>query len=257
MNKDQKENLKRQLEASVRLDGRAYDEYRDVQVTKGVVETAEGSAEVQIGDTHVIAGVKMEAGTPYSDSPDEGVLMVGVELSPIANVDFETGPPSFNAIELARVTDRGIRESKSIDVHKLCIKEGEKVWIVNVDIAIINDDGNLFDACSLAAIAAIQDAKIPEFSEKSGVDYSKKTKKGLPLTKQPIGITVVKIGNTLLADPTNLELKGLDARLTITTVDDGTICALQKGGEGTLTADVVMAMVDIAQKKAAELRKKL
>lgn len=256
MNKDQKANLLTLLTAGVRVDGRAVDQYREVTIKKGTIETAEGSAELHIGDTHVIAGVKMEAGTPFPDTPDEGVLMVGVELSPLASPDFETGPPSFDAIELARVTDRGIRESKSIDVKKLCITKGEKVWIVNVDICIINDAGNLFDACSLAAIAAIQDAKIPEFKDGSA-DYSKKTKKGLPLSKIPLGITILKIGNHFVVDPTKEEREGLDARLTITTVDDGTICALQKGGEGTLTKEDVLTMVDLAQEKAKELRKKL
>lgn len=253
MNREQKENFLRNLDAGVRFDGRTLDQYRSIEIQKGTIATAEGSAEVKIGNTHVIAGVKMEAGSPFSDTPDEGVLMVGVELSPIASPDFESGPPDFDAIELARVTDRGIRESKSIDVKKLCIKEGEKVWIVNVDISVLNDDGNLFDTCSLAAIAAIQDARLPTINKDGTVDYEKKTKTGLPLVQVPLGVSVVKAGKNIFVDPTRLESKGVDARLTITTIDGGTICALQKGGD-TLTKDVVMEMVDLAQKKAKELR---
>lgn len=256
MNRDQKENFLRMLDAGVRFDHRDASQYRKIVVTKGIIATAEGSAEVTIGDTRVIAGVKMEAQTPYSDTPNEGVLMVGVELSPIASPEFESGPPDILSIELARVTDRGIRESRSIDVEKLCIKKGEKVWSVNVDISVLNDDGNLFDACSLAAVAAIQDAKIPAIDKEGTVDYEKKTKNGLPLVQVPLGITVVKVGKHYLVDPTRRELKGIDARLTVTTIEDGTICALQKGGE-PITKDDVVAMVDLAQKKAKELRKHL
>jgi exosome complex RNA-binding protein Rrp42 (RNase PH superfamily) len=74
--------------------------------------------------------------------------MVGAELLPLSNPDFESGPPGIQAVELARVVDRGIRESKCLDFKKLCIKQGEKAWIILIDIVTLNDAGNLFDASS-------------------------------------------------------------------------------------------------------------
>ena len=73
----------------------------------------------------------MELGVPYSDTPDEGSLMVGAEFLPMASSDFEMGPPGVDAIELARVVDRSIRESEAIDMKKLCIETGKKMWIVS------------------------------------------------------------------------------------------------------------------------------
>jgi len=90
----------------------------------------------------VFAGVKLEIGTPYPDTPDEGGLMINTELIPLSNPEFESGPPGIQAIELSRVVDRGIRESKAIDMKKLCIEPKEKVWTVIVDIIPINDEGN-------------------------------------------------------------------------------------------------------------------
>ena len=58
-----------------------------------------------------------------------------------------------NRIELSRVVDRGIRESGCIDMESLCIVPGEKVWGVMIDIHVLSDQGNIFDACGLAAIA--------------------------------------------------------------------------------------------------------
>ena len=113
----------------------------------------------------MITGVKMAIETPYPDTPDSGNLMVGAELSPMASPEFESGPPSIQAIELARVVDRGIRESKAIDFDKLCIEKGEKVWSVMIDLTPINDAGNLFDVAALSALAAIKNAKFPKLEE--------------------------------------------------------------------------------------------
>ena len=143
-----KEYMESIIDQNKRIDGRKFDEYRKIEVEYGISpKSAEGSARVKIGDTEVLAGIKMELGTPFSDKPDEGSIMVNVELIPMASSLFESGPPSINAIELARVTDRGIRESKALDFKKLCVREGEKVWLVFIDIYPINADGNLFDAC--------------------------------------------------------------------------------------------------------------
>jgi len=255
MNRDQLINLNKFLDENLRYDGRKKDDYRDVEVKTGISVTAEGSAEVSIGDTVVLAGVKMELGTPYSDSPDEGVLMVGVELSPIASREFESGPPGFNAIELARVTDRAIRESRSIDTKALCVSAGEKVWIASVDITILNDAGNLFDACSLAAIAAIKDTKLPSVDDNYVVDYHKKSDNGLPLVKTPISVTIYRIGKHLIIDPTPVEIEASDARLTVGSIDSGILCSMQKGGPGTLTKEDVIEMVSLAVDKASDLRK--
>ncbi len=143
------------LRDNERIDGRGFDEFRNVEIIPNVIEKAEGSALVKLGDTQVVVGVKMQPGEPYPDTPDRGVIIVNAELVPLASPTFEPGPPDENSIELARVVDRGIRESEAVDLSKLVIEEGEKVWIVFVDIHALDDDGNLLDASALAAIAAL------------------------------------------------------------------------------------------------------
>lgn len=253
---EMKQYLINALDQGIRFDGRKPTEYRKVSVEYGISETADGSARVKIGDTEVLAGVKMEIGKPYPDTPDEGALMVGAELIPMANPDFEAGPPSIQAIELARVVDRGIREAKAIDTKKLCVKEGEKVWTVSIDIIPINDAGNLLDAAGLAALAALKDAKFPEFDGES-IDHRAHTNKKLPIVKEPIPITVLKVGNHFIVDPVSEEEKSYDARLTVASISDDVICALQKGGDSPITIEDVDKMVDIALDKAKEMRKAL
>ncbi len=256
MNREQKDYILNFLEQGVRFDGRKLEEYRPIKVERGFSENAEGSAKVTIGNTEVLAGVKLSVDEPYPDTPDGGTMMINVELLPLSNPNFEPGPPGIQAIEIARVVDRGIRESESIDTKKLCIKKGEKVWSILVDICPINDDGNLFDASTLAVVAALQNTKFPSYNGNI-VDYKKKTKESLPLRKLPVSCTVIKIDNYFIVDPTPEEEKKIDSRLTVEVEEDGTLCALQKGGDKPLTAEDIDKMVGIGIEKSKELRKLL
>lgn len=249
-----KNNILKVLDKGMRYDGRDMLEYRNIVVEPNAIKKAEGSARVKIGDTEVIAGVKLSIGTPYPDTPDEGSLMVGAELYPLSSPEFESGPPGMQSIEIARVVDRGIRESKAIDQKKLCIEKGEKVWTVSIDICSVNDAGNLFDAAALATLVALKNTKFPEYKD-DVVNYKVKTKKALPVDKEPIEITVYKIGKHFIVDPSNEEEKWYDARLTVAITKDRTICAMQKGGESPLSSDDISKMVDIATEKQKELRK--
>lgn len=253
INESMKKHVSNYLSKGIKYDGRKLTQYRDIKIEVGVSGSAEGSARVMIGNTEVIAGVKMAIEKPYPDTPDEGMLMVNVELLPMSSPDFESGPPDIRSIELARVIDRGIRESKTIDNKKLCIESGEKVWSVMIDICTINDEGNLIDCAGLAAIAAILDARFPKV-EDGKIDYKTKTDQKIPLSKVPIPITVLKIDKYILIDPIIDEEKIADARLTVTSTEEGLICALQKGGNDTLLDTDVKEMVELALEKSKELR---
>ena len=251
-----KQDIIKALKKGIRFDSRGPTDFRDLQVEIGGVKTAEGFAHVKLGETEVLVGVKLSVEKPFPDTPDEGVLSVNSDLSPMANPKFEAGPPSIKAIELARVVDRGIRESRTVDVKSLCIEPGEKVWVVHVDIAPINDDGNLIDASGIAAILALKNTVFPEYDGET-VNYKKHTDNKLPVSATPIPITVFKCGDQLIIDPTEEEETFSDARLTVTSMENGVITALQKGGEGPLTIDEINEMANVAIKKAGEVRKKI
>lgn len=256
MSEETRQHILASLSKGIRFDGRKEEDIREVSVEYGVSNSAEGSARVKIGDTEVIVGVKMAVEEPYPDTPDKGNLMVNAELLPLSSPEFESGPPGIEAIELARLVDRGIRESGAVDFKKLCIKEGEKVWSVMIDVCTINSNGNLIDASALAAMAALKDTKFPKYEDEK-IDYMEHTKEKLPLMKEPVAVTVFKIENNFIVDPIEEEEQNIDARITVTTIKDGTICSLQKGGDTPLTVDEIDKMIEIAQKKAKELRQKL
>ena len=239
-----------------RVDGRAPTEYRKLDVESGVIERAEGSARVHLGKTDVIVGVKVDTGKPFPDMPDKGVLTVNAELVPLASPAFEPGPPGEQAVELARVVDRGIRESKAIDLEKLCVESGKLVFVVFIDVYVLNHDGNLIDASAIAALAALINTKMFKYTVEEGEIVKKPGYTPLPVVNYPVAVTFAKIGNKLILDTGIDEEEVMDARLTITMDKDGHICAIQKGGgSGYFTKEEILEASKIASEKTSELRK--
>ncbi|MCS7108566.1 MAG: exosome complex protein Rrp42 [Sulfolobales archaeon] len=244
------------LGKGLRPNGRKVDEIRPVTIIKDYIPNADGSALVKLGNTQVLVGVKLEIGTPFSDTPNEGNLMVNAEFMPTASPVFEPGPPDENAIELSRVIDRGIRESKAIDLSKLAIISGRKVWNIWVDIYVLDHDGNLIDASSIGTLAALMSTKLPNIEVKdSGEIVIDKSNKGepLPLSKAVAAVTIGKIGNYLIVDPDIEEESLLDSRLTVIVDEDGSIAGLQKSGAGYLIEEELPTIINIALSKGKEV----
>lgn len=130
-------------------------------------------------ENRIICRVSCEIVEPFPDRPNEGFFNFTIEFSPMADPSFEVGRPSEVAIELGRIIERGLRESKAIDTEALCIISGEKVeflvhslfklahfkkkkvWFVRCDIHIVDNGGNLLDCASIAAITALCNFRRP------------------------------------------------------------------------------------------------
>jgi exosome complex component RRP42 len=237
-----------------RMDGRALDEHRAISIRTGVIEKANGSAIVTLGNTQVIAGVKVATGVPFPDTPDKGLLVVNAEILPLASAYAEPGPPSEEAIELARVVDRGVRESEMVDLTKLCLIEGKLVYTVFVDVNIMNVDGNLFDATSYAVVAALKTAKMKKYVVEDDKPKATNETVAVPVERIPVSVTLARIGNALLVDPTSEEEAAMDMRITITTDDEGHICASQKGEASTIAPAMVLEAADTSLKVGKTIR---
>jgi exosome complex component RRP42 len=245
------------LSRGKRLDGRGLNEARKLEIKTHVIAKANGSAMVTLGNTQVLAGVKIDKGTPFPDTPDKGLLIVGAEVLPMAAAYLEAGPPDESAIELARVVDRGVRESEMIDVSSLVIKAGKWVYSVFCDVNILNADGNLFDATSYAVVAALLTAKMPKFVLEGDVVKDTGERVPLPVSKIPISVTIASINNTLVLDPTEEEEAVMDARITLDTEDGGNLCAGQKGEPGTFTPEQILTAAEWSIARGKEVRQQI
>jgi exosome complex component RRP42 len=250
-----KDRIAELLSQGKRIDGRAFDEHRELKIETGVVPKANGSARVHLGDTDVVCGVKIQPDRPFPDMGDKGIFICTAELLPFSHPSVETGPPGEAVIELARVVDRGVRESKMIDMSQFVIKKNKSVVGIFADNTVLDYDGNLFDACSYAATAAILSAKSPkwEFVD-DGPVLVEGEESELPITTIPVSVTVGRIGEHIIADPSGEEWDCLDARITITTNSDGNICALQKGGTDGFTAEDLIKCGGIAISSGSRIR---
>ena len=241
------------LKKGERLDGRDLWQQRDISVKSNVIASAEGSSEVSLGKTRVITGLKYDVGAPFPDLPNEGVCTFMAELSPLASPLFERGPPDEQSIELARVVDRGIRHADCVQTKKLCIKEKEAVYILFVDIYVINYSGNMIDASGVSSLTTLISSQIPEGKwENNEVVWTGKYLGGDKLVNElPIILTYGKIGDIIFLDPSLPEELVCDGSISISVTEDK-ITSIQKSGTATFSIEDV----EMLSKKSMEFGKK-
>jgi exosome complex component RRP42 len=248
-----KDLLLASLKRGERLDGRGLHDYRSIKLQYNIVSKAEGSALAQLGSTKVVAGLKTVLSAPFPDAPDQGVLIVNAELTPLASPLFEPGPPGEEDIELARIVDRGIRSAPAIDFGKLSIMPGSKVWGLFIDIYPLDYDGNLVDAAGLAAMAALLSGKIPKAVVEDNKVVVLEEKENVPVLNKVVFVTIAKVGEYLLVDPSLEEELLADARITFSFTERGEICAIQKMGAGSFTVKEILEAQELAEKASKHL----
>jgi len=235
------------LQEGKRIDGRALDEIRPLSIDTNVIPHANGSARVRLGDTEIVSGIKVQPDRPFPDMGDKGIFICTAEILPLAHPSAETGPPQPDVIELARVVDRGIRESGMIDLSQFVLEKDKSVIGLFADSVVTDHDGNLFDACSYAAVAAIITSKIPKWEMKDDIPVLMENQESdAPITTIPISVTMGRIGEFIIVDPNIDEWGCLDARITITTNSDGNIVALQKGGSDGFTLEQLVKCSELS-----------
>lgn len=247
--------IRKMIQEGERLDGRDLDEFRPIDLEPGYInETAEGSARVTVGDTQVVVGLKVGVEEPYPDRPEQGKIVTNAELAPMAAREYESGPPQEPGVELARVVDRGIRESDAIDLEDLVIEPGEKVYSIFIDIHVLNDDGGLIDASALGAMAALKTGFLPAYDEEEGELDRDNKERDIPLEEEPVTVTGHKISGQVVWDTDGDEEEAQDARLTVSINEKGNIVAMQKGESGPYSQQEIMETVEQAEDKTGMLR---
>ncbi|GAA0166910.1 exoribonuclease [Lithospermum erythrorhizon] len=251
------------LQSDLRIDGRSPFDYRKLLIKFG---REDGSSEVQLGQTHVMGFVTSQLVQPFRDRPNEGTLAIYTEFSPMADPSFEVGRPGESAVELARIIDRGLRESRAVDTESLCVVAGKLVWAIRVDLHILDNGGNLVDAANIAALAALLTFRRPECSlggedGQEVVVHPPEVREPLPLIVHhlPIAVTFAFIGSedAVVIDPTHLEEAVMGGRMTATLNMNGDVCAIQKAGGDGIMQSVIFQCLRIALVKAGDMTTKI
>ncbi|XP_034457570.1 exosome complex component RRP45 isoform X5 [Hippoglossus hippoglossus] len=248
--------LLKAIQEKKRLDGRQTYDYRKIKITFG---TDYGCCFVDLGKTRVMGQVSCELVAPKENRPNEGIMFFNIELSPMASPAFEQGRQSELSVKLNRQLERCLRNSKCIDTESLCVVSGEKVWQIRVDVHLLNHDGNLMDAASIAAISALSHFRRPDVSIQGDevTVYSQEERDPIPLSiyHMPISVSFsfFQQGTYLLVDPCEREERVMDGLLMIAMNKHREICSIQSSGGIMLLKDQVMRCSKIASVKVSEI----
>ncbi|KNC79131.1 hypothetical protein SARC_08458, partial [Sphaeroforma arctica JP610] len=143
------------IQHDIRADGRACHDYRHITLETGVLSNTDGSARLQLANTDILVGVKVDLGEPDHGKPNDGVVHFSVDCSASASPLFEGRGGEVLSTELKMSLDRLIVKSKAFNTASLCILPKEKVWHLYVDVIVLMHGGNLHDSISLAVRAAL------------------------------------------------------------------------------------------------------
>lgn len=248
--------LLKAIEEKKRLDGRQTYDYRKMKITFG---TDYGCCFVDLGKTRVMAQVSCELVTPKESRPNEGIMFFNIELSPMASPSFEQGRQSELSVKLNRQLERCLRNSKCLDTESLCVVSGEKVWQIRVDVHLLNHDGNLMDAASIAAITALCHFRRPDVAIQGDevTVYPSDERDPIPLSiyHMPISVSFAffQQGTYLLVDPCEREERVMDGLLMIAMNKHREICSIQSSGGIMLLKEQVMRCSKIASVKVSEI----
>ncbi|XP_073013908.1 exosome complex component RRP45A-like [Typha latifolia] len=263
MSVNEKKFIEEAILADLRVDGRRPFDFRRLTIKFG---REDGSSEVQLGETHVMGYVTAQLVQPYRDRPNEGTLSIYIEFSPMADPSFEAGRPGESAIEVGRVIDRGLRESRAVDMESLCVVAGKSVWAIRLDLHILDNGGNLIDAANIAALAALLTFQRPECTvggenSQEVIVHDPEVKEPLPLTIHhlPVAVTFAFFGegSYMVIDPTFKEEAAMCGKMTATMNSNGDVCAIQKAGEEGVLSSVIMQCLRIASVKATDITSKI
>jgi len=250
------------LRKGKRIDGRDLFQYRDINIDVNLVKAAEGSAAVTLGDSKVITGIKYELGPPFPDMPDKGVYTVMAELIPIASPLYESGPPDEEAVELARLVDRPIRSAETINNVILCIIPEKLVYIIFIDVYVMNFAGNLIDCSAISSLAALISSRIPKAriidEEKAKVEWNGEYFNTKDLVKNlPISVTFGKLDDIIFLDPNLTEELVMEGRITYAFNDDGNLVSIQKGLDATFSIEEIKTLAKKAKDISNDIRRDL
>ena len=258
-------------DADYRADGRTPRDTRPLRVTYARAE-GQASAEIQLGKTRVLTVVTSELTPPYPDRPTEGFLNLNVEYSPMASLGIDTARNNPTLVEVDRVIERCLRQSRALDTEALCVIAGHKVWSLRCDVRILDNCGNVVDAACLATVAALLHFRLPEVTVLTGDTNSSSNKPGegasvivhhsfekepsaLPIHHVPICVTFGLFSESpVLAavDPTHREEAVMGGRLTYSINVHKELCALQKIGGLPLAPASLVEWAELATVKVSE-----
>ncbi|KAJ8670117.1 hypothetical protein QAD02_001376 [Eretmocerus hayati] len=249
------------VDADFRNDGRSRTNYRDFELETKLMDQVHGSARIRIGNTDVLVGVKVEIDSPYPDNPFAGKLEFFVDCSANATPSFEGRGGEDLANELSNALAFAYQSPDAMDLSQLSILPHKKCWKLFVDILILECGGNLFDAVAAAVKAALYSTEIPKVKGamldggEADVILSDDIYESerLNATNFPIFVTLCKIGDNCVVDPSSEEEMCSSASIVLSVMPNERVSSIFKSGYGSLQPTTLCKILESGAKIGAEL----
>ncbi|KAL0081842.1 ribosomal protein S5 domain 2-type protein [Phycomyces blakesleeanus] len=263
----EKSYIEQGVETDCRADGRGRLEYRHLVLETGLLSQASGSARCRLGNSDVLVGIKVEIGEIEQDQPNQGRISCNVECSPSASQQFEgRGADDLNNT-LTLALERLLSGPQSgLDLDKLCIIPGQQCWVIHIDAMVMDCAGNLFDCIVMTTRAALFNTRIPKTEiqdlgdgefEFEVMDDVEDAEAIAGWENLPMSVTLYKIGERYILDPTILEELCSQVTLTVGVNKTGQVCGVQKGGSGSVDPSLLTEMIQTATTLAGPLIQQL
>ncbi|MEM5779866.1 MAG: ribonuclease PH [Lawsonibacter sp.] len=227
-----------------RMDGRAADQLRPIEIIPNINKFAEGSCLIRCGNTHVLCTASVEERVPPHVPLGTGWVTAEYAMLPRANRerskrDIAKLKLSPRSAEIQRLVGRALRAA--VDLERL----GERT--ITVDCDVLQGDGGTrtasvtggFVALSLACRKLVEQGLIPE----------------LPLNTGVAAISAGIVDDQLLLDLCYEEDSAAQVDLNCVMTWDGQLVELQATGEGRpFTLEEQRTLVDLCVKGIGEIR---
>lgn len=257
------------VEANLRADGRARQDWRAVSVELNPVPQAAGSARVRLGSTDVLVSVKGDIGRPSLEQPSQGQIVCLVDSSTVFAMNAVHGGSNEDRLaqernnELTAILNDVLVHSGVLDAKMLCLVPGHHCWILYVDVLVLDYDGNLLDAMIAAARLALSTMRLPVVRIEEGGEATEvvladeiDSSRIIPVEGLPLAITVANIRHGFVLDPSASEELCCDAALLLTFAA-GQLVAMRKLGSGLLDPGLLSEYISAASQAATLLAARL
>ena len=235
----------------IRLDNRNSKTYRPIKI-KPLTNSYNSPICVTLGNTTIFSQIYAKITKPQNDRPNEGIVTFSVDthhLKPIA--DFTSSNDSLTEfrISIINILEKCLKESKALDTNSLCIIPGKLIWKIVVDINVVKNDGNIFDAAIISALAIWLTYKIPFFKiENNNVYYDKFI--NLTLIHMPVcithGIFLKKNGKIIFVlDNTSDEENVMSGNVSVCANIFGEISYMQMNTQAQIGIEEINELIDV------------
>lgn len=222
-----------------RIDGRAADQLRPVEIIPNFNKFAEGSCLIRCGNTQVLCCASVEERTPPHVPEGEGWVTAEYSMLPRANRerskrDVSKLKLSPRSAEIQRLVGRSLRAC--VDMKKL----GERT--VTIDCDVLQGDGGTRTASVTGGYVALALAL-----KQVGVADA--------LVDQVAAVSAGIVDDQLLLDLCYEEDSSAQVDLNCIMTGDGKLVEIQGTGEGrAFTVEEQRALVDLCAKGIAQLQ---